>query len=213
MLQIASSGHVLENIWRELCTLLLACSYTFDHGSKPCIFISHLHCIDWVIPEMDCIYHHESRFSWERVSWNLFQPYISWYVLCFVVMCGLSELFCSHVTTCITLGSSVESYEWCLFICEEYISYLMKRYHSLSFLYPCSKIMKPCIFIAIFMSHSPCFFWSSFLLVIWRNYVLLVTFYCWWWSSYALLLLFPVMICCCMGGYCFHYLHYVMDVV
>jgi len=34
-----------------------------DHGSMPCIFTAYLHCVDSVIHEMDCMYHHESILS------------------------------------------------------------------------------------------------------------------------------------------------------
>ena len=59
------SGKYLERVVHTLFGLQL---FIFYHGSKPCIVISYVHCVDWVIHEMDCKYHHESILSWERES-------------------------------------------------------------------------------------------------------------------------------------------------
>ena len=77
-----------KNNWRDLCTLFLACIYSLLIMDKGLVFSLLIFIFfDWVIYEMDCVYCHESRLSWERASWDLFEPYISWYIL----------YFCSHV--------------------------------------------------------------------------------------------------------------------
>lgn len=127
------------------CLNIIIMSYSFVLSSwSPVLSFLIFNALGEVIHELKrivshglyCMCAHESRFSWEREIWVLFQPCSSWYMLCLATMYGLSESLYSHVISCITFRSLVKPYEWCSCISDESFFTFEEAFYShiLSFL-------------------------------------------------------------------------------